>query len=210
MLRHNSWLSRQRCLLWWRSFPTFQFCILFVAPCWNSIVRLSSNESVFTYVWITSWSEIIWTLRHSTIRRWPSSFPGQGLVAGPVSRHISVYIHWLASVLFPELWLRYGITAHSTFVCQPDANWGHWASKCCYSCLFCTLEQWLLHFPVSKGTVLGSSSELHFSSSHGSAWLVDGGSLTLELGARFRFLEQLQVLAHLVACTECVTPFQLE
>ena len=27
------------------------------------------------------------------------------------------------------------------FVCQPDARW---ASKCYYSCLFCTLEQWLL------------------------------------------------------------------
>ena len=37
------------------------------------------------------------------------------------------------------------------------------------------------------------------------AQLVDGGgSLTFELGARFGLLEQLQVLAHMTACTEYV------
>ena len=33
------------------------------------------------------------------------------------------------------------------FVCKPDASWGCWAGKCCYSYLFCVLEQWLLHLP---------------------------------------------------------------
>ena len=45
----------------------------------------------------------------------------------------------------------------------------------------------------------------------GSARLVDGGgSLALELGARYGFLEQFRVLAHLAACTERVAPFWLE
>ena len=47
--------------------------------------------------------------------------------------------------MFQMLQVRYWVTAHSAFVCQPDASWGHWVGKCCYSCLFCTLEQWLLH-----------------------------------------------------------------
>ena len=46
-------------------------------------------------------------------------------------------------------------------------------------------------FLVSKETVLGTSGGLHFGSSRGSARLVDGGgSLALELGARFELLEQ--------------------
>ena len=41
--------------------------------------------------------------------------------------------------------------------------------------------------------------------------LVDGGgSLALELGDRFRLLEQLQVLVHSAACTKCVAPSRLE
>ena len=41
---------------------------------------------------------------------------------------------------------------------------------------------------------------------------LDGGGdpLSLELGARIELLEQLRVLAHLVTCTECVTPSRLE
>ena len=67
--------------------------------------------------------------------------------------------------------------------------------------------QW--SFSVSKGTVSRSSAGLPFGSSRESVRLVDGGgSLALELGVRFRLLEQL--LAHLAACTEYVTPFRLE
>ena len=63
--------------------------------CWNSIVRLSTNKSVLTctimnYELKGNYMDI------GTIRRWPSPFPGQWLVAGPVSGYISVYIHWLA------------------------------------------------------------------------------------------------------------------
>ena len=41
---------------------------------------------------------------------------------------------------------------------------------------------------------------------------LDGGGdpLSLELGARIELLEQLRVLAHLVTCTECVTPSRLQ
>ena len=61
-----------------------------------------------------------------------------------------------------------------------------------------------------KGTILGFSVGLCLRS-YRLAWLVDGGGLlALELGARFEFLEQLWVLAHLAACTEHVAPFQLE
>ena len=43
-------------------------------------------------------------------------------------------------------WDLYWVTACFIFVCQLDASWGCWASRCCYyCCLFCTLEQQLLH-----------------------------------------------------------------
>ena len=52
---------------------------------------------------------------------------------------------------------------------------------------------------------MGSASDPHVDQ------LVDGGSsLALELSARFRLLEQIRVLAHQEACTECVAPFRLE
>ena len=39
------------------------------------------------------------------------------------------------------------------------------------------------------------------------ARLVTGGdSLSVELGARLELFEQLRVLAHLAACSECVGP----
>ena len=58
---------------------------------------------------------------------------------------------------------------------------------------------------------LGSSGGLHLRFFRAFAWLIDGGGLlALELGARFRLLEQLCVLAHLAACTEHVAPSWLE
>ena len=52
---------------------------------------------------------------------------------------------------------------------------------------------------------------LRFGSSHGTARLVDGGgSLALELGAKFGLFEQLRVLAHMTACTKCIASSLLE
>ena len=65
--------------------------------------------------------------------------------------------------------------------------------------------QWPLS--VSEGTVSKVSGELHFRFSGKIARPVgEGDSLLVELGARFRLLEQLQVLAHQAACLECVGP----
>ena len=66
-------------------------------------------------------------------------------------------------------------------------------------------------FTASKRTVSGTSDELRFGPSQRATWLDDRGDLVpLELGARFGLLEQVRVLAHLVASTECVAPFRLE
>ena len=75
------------------------------------------------------------------------------------------------------------------------------------------LQHSTIEWPLStsKGAVSGFSGELCFGSSSESSRLVDGGgSLALELDARFRLLEKLRVLVNLEACTERVAPFLLE
>ena len=57
----------------------------------------------------------------------------------------------------------------------------------------------------------GVSGGFRFGSSCRAARLVAGrGSLLMELGARFRLLEQFRVLAHLAACPGCVAPCRLD
>ena len=66
-------------------------------------------------------------------------------------------------------------------------------------------------FSVSKGTVSGTNGGLRFGSCCGPARLINGGgSLALELGARFKLLEQFWVLPHLAACTKRVAPSRPE
>ena len=70
-------------------------------------------------------------------------------------------IPWTVSSCWPSEWALlqsyfrcYGfgieLPAILHFVCQLDASWGCWAGKCCYSCLFCMLEQWLWHLHSFK------------------------------------------------------------
>ena len=115
--------------------------------------------------WVTSWSEMQnWGRRDfmAITRMCLSPFSGEWLVAGPRNGYISVYvcvcvciyiyiyIYWLASVMSRDL---YWVTACFIFVCQLDASWGCWASKCCYyCCLFCMLEQWQLNLSWWKLT----------------------------------------------------------
>ena len=65
--------------------------------------------------WVSAHMRVEVRLGCSTIQKWPSPFPGQWLVAGLVSGHISVYIHQLASVMFQVLRVWYWVTARSTF-----------------------------------------------------------------------------------------------
>ena len=53
---------------------------------------------------------------------------------------ISMHKYGFNLELFKEM---YWVTTCFIFVCQPDASWDPWVSKCycCYSTLFCTLEQ---------------------------------------------------------------------
>ena len=137
--------------------------------CWN--IKLGSYESALSSItsWVMSWSEMpnqerrdLWTLGHSITCIWLNPFSGQWLVAGPgmvILVYIYIYIYMYSSLLQSCHGVCIELNPVSFFVCQQDASWGCWAGKCCYyCCLFCTLEQWLLHRIYSKQhTVLCSS-----------------------------------------------------
>ena len=110
--------------------------------CWN--VEFCSCESALSRV--TSWSKIQnWGRRDFMVIDVFHFVHVVKSILWTVNGYISVYIYWLVSVM---PWGLYWVTALFNFVCQLDACWNYWASKCCYyCCLFCTLEQWLLHFP---------------------------------------------------------------
>ena len=60
-----------------------------------------------------------------------------------------------------------------------------------------------LSFSASKGAVSEVSGRFRLGSSGGVAQLVDGrDSLPIELGARFKLLEQFRVLAHMATCPD--------
>ena len=97
--------------------------------------------------------EIFWSLRHSIICIWLRRFSGQWLLLAQeqvyecVYIYIYIYIYQFVSVMAQGL---YWVTACFIFVCQLDASWDHWAAKCCYYCLFCTLKQSLLQKRIVK------------------------------------------------------------
>ena len=92
-------------------------------------------------------------LKWDFTRRWLSPFSRQWLVAGSMNWYMytSVCIYIYSRLLQSCHGLSIDLPSVLFFVCQLDASWGHWASKCCYYCyLFCTVEQWLLQLPISK------------------------------------------------------------
>ena len=123
--------------------------VLSIPVCWNFIVRLSNNESVLTCImnYELKWDYMdIWG--YSTIRRWPSPFSGQWLVAGPLSGHISVYIHW-----------RYGFGIELLPILLFTASQMLAGAAESVSCLFYMLELWLLQrrlFAVYISSWVGS------------------------------------------------------
>ena len=90
---------------------------------WNSIVRLSSNDWVLSCVIMNY--ELKWDytdIRAFHYSKMVKSIPWIAISCWSREGHISVYIHWLTSVMFQVLRVWYWVTARCTF-CLPAGYW---------------------------------------------------------------------------------------
>ena len=133
-------------------------------------IEFGKYESALSHItnWVKSWCELIklWgrgdfmvieTFYHAHVVK---SILGTVFDCWPSNRHINVYVCMYINIYIYQL---VSVMAGGLFELQPVlflyTSLDYWAGKCCcyHCCLFCTLEQWLLHQIGFKCPILENS-----------------------------------------------------